>query len=407
MKYTLAFYLRIAFQNLIVHKGRMILALLGILFAVMSLVAFGNISNGLKKQIDSEIGKFGKNLIILRSGYMRFTGRGAMPFGDSKSLKLETVQRIGESVPGIVQIAPFYDVSYPARYEEKTVNAGVVGTTEAMFQIRNLDLLMGTYFTEDDNVNGRKKAVVGYKVFENLFQQENPIGKYILVYRVPTEVIGVLKEKGTDLAGQDQDLQVYVPLTSIMRRYSNVDFIKGAYIQIQDKIPLTDMKQILQSFIRTIRNMKPEQKDDFSVFTMEDIVKTQEQGIRLVSILTVIASIVSFLIGGLGIFAIMLLSISERKLEIGIRRVVGSKKRDIILQFLTESVVVALMGGALGILVGFIITVFVSYFGNVPFSLYLENIVVSLLISTLVGILAGIYPAVQGTKYEPVAVLYG
>ncbi len=167
------------------------------------------------------------------------------------------------------------------------------------------------------------------------------------------------------------------------------------------------MKQILQSFIRTIRNMKPEQKDDFSVFTMEDIVKTQEQGIRLVSILTVIASIVSFLIGGLGIFAIMLLSISERKLEIGIRRVVGSKKRDIILQFLTESVVVALMGGALGILVGFIITVFVSYFGNVPFSLYLENIVVSLLISTLVGILAGIYPAVQGTKYEPVAVLYG
>lgn len=407
MKYTLAFYLSIAFQNLIVHKGRMILALLGILFAVMSLVAFGNISNGLKKQIDSEIGKFGKNLIILRSGYMRFTGRGAMPFGDSKNLKLETVQRIGESVPGIVQIAPFYDVSYPARYEEKTVTAGVVGTTEAMFQIRNLDLLMGTYFTEDDNVNGRKKAVVGYKVFENLFQQENPIGKYILVYRVPTEVIGVLKEKGTDLAGQDQDLQVYVPLTSIMRRYSNVDFIKGAYIQIQDKIPLTDMKQILQSFIRTIRNMKPEQKDDFSVFTMEDIVKTQEQGIRLVSILTVIASIVSFLIGGLGIFAIMLLSISERKLEIGIRRVVGSKKRDIILQFLTESVVVALMGGALGILVGFIITVFVSYFGNVPFSLYLENIVVSLLISTLVGILAGIYPAVQGTKYEPVAVLYG
>lgn len=407
MKYTLAFYLRIAFQNLIVHKGRMILALLGILFAVMSLVAFGNISNGLKKQIDSEIGKFGKNLIILRSGYMRFTGRGAMPFGDSKNLKLETVQRIGESVSGIVQIAPFYDVSYPARYEEKTVTAGVVGTTEAMFQIRNLDLLMGTYFTEDDNVNGRKKAVVGYKVFENLFQQENPIGKYILVYRVPTEVIGVLKEKGTDLAGQDQDLQVYVPLTSIMRRYSNVDFIKGAYIQIQDKIPLTDMKQILQSFIKTIRNMKPEQKDDFSVFTMEDIVKTQEQGIRLVSILTVIASIVSFLIGGLGIFAIMLLSISERKLEIGIRRVVGSKKRDIILQFLTESVVVALMGGALGILVGFIITVFVSYFGNVPFSLYLENIVVSLLISTLVGILAGIYPAVQGTKYEPVAVLYG
>ena len=407
MKYTLGFYLRIAFQNLVVHKGRMTLALLGILFAVMSLVAFGNISDGLKKQIEREISKFGKILVILRSGYVRVTGRGAQPFGDSKNLKLDTVQRIRESVPGIVQVVPFYDASYPARNEEKTVTASVIGTTEGIFRIRNLDLLMGTYFTEDDNLNARKKAVVGYKVFDNLFQRENPIGKYILVYRVPTEIIGVLQEKGTDLAGQDQDLEVYVPLNSFMRRYSNVDYIRGAYLQVQDGISLAEMKPILQSFIRTIRNMKPEQKDDFSIFTMEDIVKTQEQGIRLVSILTVIASIVSFLIGGLGIFAIMLLSISERKLEIGIRRVVGSKKRDIILQFLTESVVVALIGGVFGVLVGFIITVFVNYFGGVPFSLYLGNILMSLLISTLIGILAGIYPAVQGTKYEPVSVLYG
>jgi putative ABC transport system permease protein len=407
MKYTIGFYLRIAFQNLVVHKGRMTLALLGILFAVMSLVAFGNISNGLKKQIDTEIGKFGKNLVILRSGLVRFTGRGTLPFGDSKSLKLETVQRIKESVPGIVEVVPFYDVSYPARYEEKNVTASIVGTTETMFRIRNLDLLMGSYFSEEDDLAARKKAVVGYKVFDNFFQRENPIGKYILVYRVPTEIVGVLNEKGTDLAGQDQDLQIYVPLKSFMRRYSNVDYIKGAYIQVQDGVSLAEMKPVLQSFIRMIRKMKPEQRDDFSVFTMEDIVKTQEQGIRLVSILTIIASIVSFLIGGLGIFAIMLLSISERKLEIGIRRVVGSKKRDIILQFLTESVVVALMGGIFGIFVGFIITVIVNYFGNLPFSLYLGNIVISLLISTLVGIVAGIYPAVQGTKYEPVSVLYG
>ena len=407
MKYTLGFYLRIAVQNLVVHKGRMTLALLGILFAVMSLVAFGNISDGLKKQIEQEVGKFGKNLVILRSGYVRVTGRGAQPFGDSKNLKLRTVQRIRESVPGIIQVVPFSDISSPASYEENTVTAGVVGTTDAIFNIRKLNLIMGTYFTEDDNLNARKKAVVGYKIFDNFFQGENPIGKYILVKRVPTEIIGVLEEKGTDLAGQDQDLQVYVPLNSFMRRYSNVDYIKGAYIQVQDGVSLTQMKTILQGFIRTIHNMKPEQKDDFSIFTMDDIVKTQEQGIRLVSILTVIASIVSFLIGALGIFAIMLLSISERKLEIGIRRVVGSKRKDIILQFLTESVVVALIGGAFGVLAGFVITVFVNYFGKVPFSLYLGNILISLFISTLIGILAGIYPAVQGTKYEPVSVLYG
>ncbi|MCX5806392.1 MAG: ABC transporter permease [Proteobacteria bacterium] len=406
MIYSFKFYLKIAFQNLVIHKGRMGLALLGILFAVMSLVAFGNISDGLKRQIDNEISKFGKNLIILRSGIVRVGGGGAHQFGDSKTLKLEDVKRIKESLSGIVEAVPFFDISYPARYEDKTLTVSITGATDAIFKLRNLDLIMGRYFTNNDDLNTEKKAIVGYKVLDNLFQSQSPIGKYILIYRVPTEIIGVMDEKGTDLSGQDQDLQVYIPLNTLMRRYSNVDYIKGAYLQMEDGISLVEMKDKLKMFVRNLHNMKPEQKDDFSIYTMDDIVKTQEQGIRLVSILTIIASTVSFLIGGLGIFAIMLLSISERKLEIGIRRVVGSRKRDIIFQFLTESVIVALVGGVLGVAVGFMITMIVSYFSKLPFSLYLGNIVLSLIISTAVGILAGIYPAIQGTKYEPISVLY-
>ena len=406
MIYTAKFFLRIALQNLIVHKGRMVLALLGILFAVMSLVAFGNISNGMKKKIDNEISKFGKNLVILRSGLVFAAGRGTRQFAEAKTLKLRDVGMIKEGIAGIKEAVPFFDITYPARYGEKSLVVSIVGATEAIFRIRNIDLLMGTYFTKEEDLKADKKAVVGYKVFDNLLQRENPIGKHILVYRVPTEIIGVMDEKGTDFAGQDQDLQVYIPLNTFMRRYSNVDYIKGVYLQLQDGESLSQMKSTLRNFIRKIHNMKPEQKDDFSIFTMEDILRTQEEGIRLVSILTIIASIVSFLIGGLGIFAIMLLSISERKLEIGIRRVVGSKKRDIILQFLTESVIVALVGGVFGVLVGFIITVIVNYFGEFPFALYLGNIAISLLISTLIGILAGIYPAMQGTKYEPIAVLH-
>jgi putative ABC transport system permease protein len=406
MIYTVKFYLRIALQNLVIHKGRMALALLGILFAVMSLVAFGNISNGMKKKIDNEISKFGKNLIILRAGLVFASRSGTRQFAESKTLKLRDVNRIKESLPGIVEAVPFFDITYPARYEDKTLTVSIVGTTDAVFKIRNVGLIMGKYFSKEEDLKADKKAVVGYKVFDNLFQREDPIGKYILVYRVPTEIIGVIDEKGTDFAGQDQDLQVYIPLNTFMRRYSNVDYIKGAYLQVQDGVSLTQMKQKLRSFVRKIHNMKDEQKDDFSIFTMEDIVRTQEEGIRLVSILTVIASIVSFLIGGLGIFAIMLLSISERKLEIGIRRVVGSKKRDIIFQFLAESVIVALMGGVFGICVGFVITIIVDYFGGFPLSLHPESIVISLVISMVIGILAGIYPAIQGTKYEPVNVLY-
>ncbi|MCX5809437.1 MAG: ABC transporter permease [Proteobacteria bacterium] len=406
MIYSLKFYLKIALRNLVVHKARMMLALLGILFAVMSLVAFGNISSGMKRKIDDEIGRFGKNLVILRASLVFQAGRATKQFSESRTLKLSDIKRIKESLQGIDEIAPYYDATYPARYEDKTLRVSVIGVTDNIFSIKNTNLLMGRYFTKDDDRTTEKKVVVGYKVYDNLFDLKDPIGKYILLFSVPTEIIGVMEEKGTDLTGQDQDIIVYIPLNTFMRRYSNIDYIKGAYIQAQDGAPLNEMKARLRVFVRKIHNMKTSEKDDFSVFTMEDILKTREEGIRLVTVLTIIASTVSFLIGGLGIFAIMLLSVSERKMEIGIRRVVGSKKRDIVLQFLTESVIVALIGGAFGVAVGFVITIIVDYFGGFPIMFGLQNIFISLFISMIVGILAGIYPAIQGTKYEPVKALY-
>lgn len=405
MKYTLMFYLGIALQNLVVHKTRMILALLGILFAVMSLVAFGNISSGMKKNIEAEIGKFGKNLVMVRSGMVFAAGRGSQQFTEAKTLKLQDARMIGESLPGVVEVVPYFDISYPARYKDNSLRVSVTGATDGVFRIRNISLLMGRYFTAEEESKAEKKAVIGYKVYENLFGNEDPIGKYILISRVPTEIIGVMEEKGADFAGQDQDMQVFVPLNTFMRRYSNVDYLKGLYIQTQDGYPPQQMKGSLRNFIRKMRNMKPEQKDDFTIFTMEDILRTQEEGIRLVSVLTIIASTVSFLIGGLGIFAIMLLSVSERKMEIGIRRVVGSKKRDIIIQFLTESVIVALVGGVGGVVAGFIVTLIVTLIGGFPIVVSM-NMPLALFISMVVGVLAGIYPAMEGTKYEPVKALY-
>jgi ABC-type antimicrobial peptide transport system permease subunit len=156
MIYTVKFYLRIALQNLIVHKGRMVLALLGILFAVMSLVAFGNISNGMKKKIDNEISNFGKYLIILRAGLVFASRSGTRQFAESKTLKLRDVNRIKESLAGIVEVVPFFDITYPARYEDKTLTVSIVGTTDAVFKIRNVGLIMGKYFSIGSlNLNNR------------------------------------------------------------------------------------------------------------------------------------------------------------------------------------------------------------------------------------------------------------
>ena len=155
MIYTVKFYLRIALQNLVVHKGRMVLALLGILFAVMSLVAFGNISNGMKKKIENEIGKFGKNLVIVRSGLVFATGRGARQFAEAKTLKLRDVGMIKESIPGIMEAVPFFDVTYPARYGEKSLVVSIVGTTEAIFQDTEYRFTDGHVFYKGGRPQGR------------------------------------------------------------------------------------------------------------------------------------------------------------------------------------------------------------------------------------------------------------
>jgi len=401
--YRVVFHLRIAYENLKIHKARMLLALLGILFAVMSLFSFANISEGMKKKIDREIGRFGRNLIILRAGLVFHTPRGLAPFQESNTLKLSDLRRMKENIPGIVRIVPFFDAGFRVRYEGKVVRATIVGAERDIFFIKDIDTFRGRLF--DNGEEMERNAVIGYKVYTNLFSSD-PIGKYILIYRIPTKVIGVLEEKGVDYTGQDLDLQIFIPLEAFMRKYRNVDYVRGAYIQIEDGRDLKEMKETIAHFLRKIHGLKESEKDDFTIFTMDDILRTKEQGIKLVSTLTIISSLVSFAVGGLGIFAIMLLTVAERKVEIGIRRAVGSKKKDIILQFLTESAIIAATGGIAGLVAGLIITLIVDHIGKFPFAIKTSTLLFSFAITTLVGILAGVYPALQGRKYEPIEVLY-
>lgn len=401
----LSFHLTSALRNLSIHKRRMILALLGILFACTSLVSFGNISKGLKAKIEEEIKRFGENLIILRSGIFHVTGRGTSQFTESRTINVDLIRRIGTSLPEVETIIPFFDVTYPMRYGEKRINVTLIGTESKVLSLRNVEILLGGFFDETDEKNFERKAVIGFKVYENLFFPESPLGKSVFIFRAPTQVIGVMREKGTDMFGQDQDTIVYMPLSTFTRRYSNVDYVKGAYIKIKDGVSAQTFKRKLREFIRTERNMRHEEKDDFTIFTPEDVMKTKEEGVRLVSILTIIASIISFIIGGLGIFAIMLLSVTERTMEIGIRRAVGATKKDVILQFIFESTFVSLLGGVLGVILGLVVTLIVDRIGNFPFLLDLGSVLASLAICASIGIIAGIYPAIRSSKYEPSVVL--
>lgn len=404
--YRLLFYLKISYQNLILHKVRMTLAVLGILFAVMSLFAFGNISEGMKAKIDMEMGRFGRNLVIVRAGLFHPTPRGMRAIEESRSLKLSDLNTISQHIEGVVRVVPFFDTSCPVRYRGHVVRAQVVGATPDLFLVKDIRPMKGRLYGQKEETVRDRVAVIGFKVFKNLFS-EDPIGKHVLVHRIPTEVIGVLEEKGVDYTGQDQDLQIFIPLSSFTSRYRNVDYVRGAYIQLEEREDLRIAKERIRGLLRELHGLKETRRDDFSLFTMDDIIRTKQEGVRLVSILTIISSVVSFIIGGLGIFAIMLLTVAERKVEIGMRRAVGSRKKDIILQFITESAIIAGVGGIAGLLAGFIVTLIVDRIGDFPFTVKISTLVFSLVVTTFVGLLAGSYPAVQGSRYEPVQVLHG
>ncbi len=394
--------LKISLLNLRNHKMRFFLSTLGIFFAVVSLVVVGNVSLGMKKRIEREIEKFGKNIVVVRAGILHIFGRSKKLFATSKKLKIEDAKAILR-IEGIREAVPFFQFSTQAGYLGKEIDVEVIGAEKEIFRIKDFKLLFGRYFDDRDEKSGLRNAVLGYKVFKELFLKKDPVGKYIYVSGIPTKVVGVLEKRGVDFSGEDQDTIIYLPLKTVMRRYRNVSYINGIYAKVRNSCNLHVLKLKISSVLKDRHGIKDGMKKDFTIYSMEDLIKTEEKSLKLVSVLSRFASFISFFIGGLGIFAIMLLSVSERKLEIGIKRAVGGTKRDILFQFLVESAFISFLGGILGTLFGMLFTVFISITTGMTFVVSVKVLASSFLISVAIGILAGTYPAYFAKRFEPIS----
>jgi putative ABC transport system permease protein len=272
-------------------------------------------------------------------------------------------------------------------------------------ETRNFSVEDGTFITDRDNTNLAKVAVLGKTVARKLFGETNPIGQTILIYRVPCLVIGVMEEKGSDLAGVDQDNQVFLPLYTYLRRFVNQDFINTIYVQLQDGLTVASAKADIEELIRRSHGIKAGKKDDFTVIDMKDVVALKNQAMAMITTLGRISATVSFLIGGIGILSIMILIVNERRVEIGIRRAVGSRKRDIILQFLMESSVISFSGGLAGVILGLLTSIVIYRLAALPFNISLGGLLLAFVASVLVGGLAGIYPSKKATAIQPVDVI--
>ncbi len=400
--------LKIAIRSLCNFRLRTILALLGVFLGTFSLIVVYNFSLSLAKKTESEAESLGKNLLIVRSGIVRRFGPGTRLLTEATTLTVYDAKAILEGSPLVYDVSPSTNKSYPVRYGNVNLSSVlVIGAQPNYSDIRNFYVREGSFISYYDNINLNKVAVIGKKVAEKLFGNENPLGKHILIYRVPCKVIGIMEEKGVDISGVDQDNIIFVPLNTFLRAFVNKGFINTIYVQVVDGASTKDAKSDIENILRERHKVK-QGNEDFSVIDMKDVTALKTQAMSMIKVLGRIASVISFVIGGIGIISIMILIVNERKVEIGIRRAVGSRKRDIISQFLIEASFISLCGGIVGVISGIIASFVIFELSDLPIIISLTGLVLAFIASVTVGVLAGIYPSKKAIAIQPVDIIrYG
>ncbi|RUM62029.1 MAG: hypothetical protein DSY66_00795 [Persephonella sp.] len=394
----LFYSIKTVYKIFIDHKLRFILSVLGIAFGTFALIVMVSVSDGMKEKNKREIEKLGKNPIVVKSGKVFVFRRKAKSITTSTNLKLYQVRILKEQIPEIRRIIPALTLDYPVRYKGKTVFTTIIGTTTDYLDYKKLILKEGRFFTEEEEKVGAKVVVLGNKIAKKFFGDKDPIGKEILIFRVPCKVIGVLEEMGTDIAGTDQDILIYTTIKTAMRRLSNVDYINTIYVEVDSKENIPVVKTKIKQLLRKLHHLKPIDKDDFTVLTPDDLLFMQKKAMYIFSTLGYISAGISFIIGGIGILSIMVLMVYERLEEIGIRRSIGARRSDILIQFLTETVVISVIGGLIGVFVGYMLSFTITNIFEIPFVLNYKFLIGAFLLSLLTGILSGIYPAYKGAS---------
>lgn len=399
--------LRIALRSLYSFRVRTALAVLGVFLGTFSLILVSNLADSLAQKGQLELDKLGKNFLAIRSGTAVVRpGHATRLFTEAANLSLDDARAIAAGAPLVTAVSPASSKNFPVRYGGVTLSSILVtGASPNYSEVRNFYPQEGSFITDEQNQRLERVAVVGRKVAEKLFGGDSPLGKTILIWRVPCRVIGVMEEKGVDASNVDQDNQIFVPLNTFLRRFVNKDYVNYIFVQTADSSALIPAKAQSEEILRLRHHLKPGQKDDFTVINPKDMLALKSQATALITVLGRIAATVSFLIGAIGILSIMILIVNERRVEIGIRRAVGSRKRDIILQFLLESSFISLMGGVAGVVVGLLISTLVFTLSQLPFSISSGGLMVSFAASVIVGILAGIYPSQKATTIQPVDVI--
>jgi len=399
--------IRISFRALKVNKMRSALTMLGIIIGVGAVIAMIAIGTGASKRIAEQISSMGSNLLMILPGATT-AGGVRMGAGTQPTLNMADADAILKECPAVSDVAPVLNGVAQIVYGHQNWSTGVLGTTSGMLNVRDWPLAAGRSFTQQDVKSATKVCLLGQTVVENLFGDMDPVGQIIRIKKIPFTVVGVLGSKGQSPQGQDQDDTIHVPVTTAQKKLFGTTFpgmvriimVKG---KSAETLPAAE-KQITE-LIRQRHRIGPKQDNDFTVRNLTQVMQTAEQSTKVMALLLGAIASVSLLVGGIGIMNIMLVSVTERTREIGIRMAIGAKTWDIRLQFIIEALILSLIGGFAGIIVGVsgskIITLFAGWSTVVsPFSVF-----IAFGFSGLVGIFFGFYPAYKASLLDPIEAL--
>lgn len=393
-----------AWASLIANKLRSLLTMLGIIIGVAAVIALVSIGNGVKQDIEDSISSLGSNLLVVLPGAPRMPG--ARPSqGSMKSLKISDYEAIAK-LEGVKAASPMTNGSYVVIYQNKNWTTSVAGVNSNFQDVNNWTMTSGRFFSDKNVQNRERVAVVGQTVVKNLFADEDPVGKEIRVKNIPFRVIGVLKSKGNGTMGNDQDDTVLIPYTTSMERVEGIDYLRRVYVVAKDDEGIDRLQADIENLLRVRHNIKDTNLDDFNIQNMKSIMETVAQTTGTFTLFLGAVAAISLVVGGIGIMNIMLVSVTERTREIGVRKALGATYSVIVTQFLIEAVVISLMGGFIGIAFGIGASKVIGMVSGMSTIVSVPTIIMSFAFSMAIGLIFGIYPARKAAKLNPIDALH-
>jgi putative ABC transport system permease protein len=394
--------------GLTTHKLRSFLTMLGIIIGVASVITLMSVGKGSTARILSNIQSMGANLITIRGGASTFGGvRGAG--GSTQTLTMEDAEAIAEQVSNISAVAPSSSNNLQLVVGGENTNSQVTGVTPEYMEVNNLKVASGSFFSEEEYQRGAKVAVIGSNVKETLFGDTDPIGQRMRMGTIIVTVTGVLESKGTGFNSPDD--AVYIPLTALQQAVAQTRTARGETVVSSISLTVTDEKKSDQvteeitSLLRTRHRLASDADNDFNIMSMEEMASTLEETSATLTLLLGAIAAIALLVGGIGVMNIMLVSVLERTREIGIRKALGARERDIWIQFLLEAAFLTFAGGIIGVVVGWVVSYIISSMGLMTTLVTADIVILAVSVSVGIGLFFGFYPAWNASRLDPIQAL--